>query len=95
MPAPCARVLDLDRAATTPLRPDVQAAMAPWWGAAGANPSAVHGGGRAARRAVEDAREQVAAALGAAPGEVVFTSGATEADQLAVLGVLATRPGAH
>lgn len=92
---PGAPVLDLDRAATTPLHPDVQAAMSPWWGAAGANPSAVHGGGRAARRAVEDAREQVAAAIGAAPSEVVFTSGATEADQLAVLGVLAAQPGGH
>lgn len=90
-----ARTLDLDRAATTPLHPDVRAAMMPWLGAAGANPSSVHGGGRAARRAVEDAREQVAAAVGAEPGEVVFTSGATEADQLAVLGVLAGRPGSH
>lgn len=95
MDRPVAGAIDLDRAATTPLHPDVLEAMRPWLGAAGANPSAVHGGGRAARRAVEDARERVAAAVGAAPSEVVFTSGATEADQLAVLGALAARPGGH
>lgn len=89
------RVLDLDRAATTPLLPEAREAMLPWLGAAGANASAVHAGGRAARRALEDARERVAAAVGAAPSEVVFTSGATEADQLALLGVAATRPGGH
>ncbi|MFU8888423.1 MAG: cysteine desulfurase family protein [Trueperaceae bacterium] len=88
-------VLDLDRAATTPLLPEVREAMLPWLGAAGANASAVHGGGRAARRALEDARERVAAAVGAAPSEVVFTSGATEADQLALVGVAAARPGGH
>lgn len=89
------RPLDLDRAATTPLRAEVAAAMAPWWGAAGANAAAVHGGGRAARRAVEDARERIAAAVGARPQEVVFTSGATEADQLAVVGVAQEHPGGH
>jgi len=94
-PAGAAHVLDLDRAATSLLRPEVREAMLPWFGAAGANASAVHGGGRAARRALEDARERVAAAVGAAPSEVVFTSGATEADQLALVGVGATRPGAH
>ncbi|MFN2322895.1 MAG: cysteine desulfurase family protein [Trueperaceae bacterium] len=95
--APSARTfdLDLDRAATTPLHPEVFEAMAPWFGVAGANPSSLHGGGRAARKAVEDARERVAAAVGVAPGEVVFTSGATEADQLGVLGVLAARRGGH
>ncbi len=94
-PANAPHVLDVDRAATTPLRPEVREAMLPWLGAAGANASAVHGGGRAARRALEDARERVAAAVGAAPSEVVFTSGATEADQLALVGVGATRPGGH
>ena len=92
---PADRVLDLDRAATTPLLPEVRDAMLPWLGAAGANASAVHGGGRAARRALEDARERVAAAVGAAPSEVVFTSGATEADQLALVGGAATCPGGH
>jgi cysteine desulfurase len=94
-PAKAGHVLDLDRAATTPLLGEVREAMLPWLGAAGANASAVHGGGRVARRALEDARERVAAAVGAAPSEVVFTSGATEADQLALLGVAATRPGGH
>lgn len=94
-PANADRVLDLDRAATTPLAPEVREAMLPWLGAAGANASAVHGGGRAARCALEDARERVAAAVGAAPTEVVFTSGATEADQLALVGVTATRPAGH
>jgi cysteine desulfurase len=89
------RPLDLDRAATTPLRPEVLEAMLPWLGAHGANASAVHGGGRAARRALEDARERIAAAVAASPLEVVLTSGATEADQLALLGVMAARPGGH
>src|SRR5918993_1610522 len=61
-----------------------------------ANPSSQHGQGRAARAAVETAREQVAALVGAAPGEVVFTSGGTEADNLAVKGtVLARAPEAR
>jgi cysteine desulfurase len=89
------RPLDLDRAATTPLHPAVREAMRPWWGAEGANASAVHGGGRAARRALEDARERIAAAVGAAPLDVVLTSGATEADQLALLGVMDAHPGGH
>lgn len=87
--------LDLDRAATTPLRPEVLEAMLPWLGPQGANASAVHGGGRAARRAVEDARERIAAAVGASASEVILTSGATEADQLAMLGVMAARPTGH
>jgi cysteine desulfurase len=93
--APSPEPLDLDRAATTPLHPDVLEAMRPWLGAQGANASAVHGGGRAARRALADARERVGAAVGASPLEVVFTSGATEADRLALFGVAAARPGAH
>jgi len=87
--------LDLDRAATTPLRADALEAMRPWLGARGANASAVHGGGRAARRALEDARERIAAAVGASPADVILTSGATEADQLALVGVAAARPGGH
>jgi len=88
-------VIDLDRAATTPVHPEVLAAMLPWFSASAGNPSSLHGAGRAARRAVEDAREHVAAALEATPRQVVFTSGATEALHLAVLGSLALRPGAH
>ena len=81
----------LDHAATTPLRPEVAAAMA---GAADAwgNPSSLHAAGRRAKVVLETARERVAAALGCEPGEVVFTSGGTEADTLAVRGVLETLP---
>lgn len=74
-----------DHHATTPVAPEVVAAMAPWT-AFSANPSSVHAAGRAARRAVEEAREEVARAIGGASGEIVFTSGGTEADNLAVRG---------
>ncbi|HEX7897060.1 MAG TPA: cysteine desulfurase family protein [Planctomycetota bacterium] len=76
----------LDHAASTPARPEARAAMEPWLADAG-NPSSLHAAGRRARRAVEDARERVAARLGADPKEIVFTSGATEANHLALLGV--------
>lgn len=87
----------LDHAATSPLRPEVRAAMEPWLGG-GANPSSAHAAGRRARAAVEQAREEVAGALGVAPLDVLFTSGGTEADNLAVLGLWraardAGRPG--
>ena len=79
----------LDHAATTPLRDEVLAAMLPvlrdTWG----NPSSLHGPGRRARVAVDRARERVAAVLGCEPGEVVFTGGGTEADNLALRGALA------
>ncbi|MGI8711537.1 MAG: cysteine desulfurase family protein [Acidimicrobiales bacterium] len=78
----------LDHAASTPMRPEAVAAMAPFGTDVFANPTASHRSGRAARRMLDDAREQVAAALGAEPGEVVFTSGGTEADNLAVDGVV-------
>jgi cysteine desulfurase len=77
----------LDNAATTPLRPEVLEAMLPFLTEHYANPSGAHVEARRARRAIDDARDQVAAAVGAEPGEVVFTSGGTEADNLAVLGV--------
>ncbi len=76
----------LDHAATTPVRPEVREAMAPFLSERFGNPSSVHGPGRAARAALEEARERVAAALGAEPSEVYFTGGGTEADNLAVLG---------
>ena len=82
----------LDYAASAPLRAEALAAMLPLLQRPAANPSSQHGPGRAARAAVETAREQVAALVGAAPGEVVFTSGGTEADNLAVKGVLLARP---
>jgi len=86
----------LDYAASAPLRPEALAAMLPFLEQPVANPSSQHGPGRAARGAVETAREQVAALVGAAPSQVVFTSGGTEADNLAVKGtVLAREPGAR
>jgi cysteine desulfurase len=84
MPAPA---VYLDNAATTPVLPEVRDAMAPFLDAeAFGNPSSPHRFGRAARAAVEQARRQVAAAVGAEPDWVYFTSGGTEADNLAVLG---------
>jgi cysteine desulfurase len=82
----------LDYAASAPLRPEALAAMLPLLERPAANPSSQHGQGRAARAAVETAREQVAALIGAAPGDVVFTSGGTEADNLAVKGTVLARP---
>jgi cysteine desulfurase len=84
----------LDHAATTPLRPEALDAMLPWLGQNFGNPSGAHSVARAARKAIDEARDAVAAALGCAPNEVVFTSGGTESDNLAVHGVVAARPGA-
>ena len=75
----------LDYNATAPVRPEAAAAVADALAATG-NPSSVHRFGRAARKRVEDAREQVAALIGAAPGEIVFTGGGTEANALALAG---------
>src|SRR6478752_3397851 len=75
----------LDHAATTPMVDEAIEAMTRQLGAVG-NPSSLHGSGRAARRVVEEARESIAVRLGALPAEVVFTSGGTEADNLAVKG---------
>ena len=82
----------LDYAASAPLRPEALAAMLPLLERPAANPSSQHAQGRAARAAVETAREQVAALVGVAPAEVVFTSGGTEADNLAVKGTVLDRP---
>lgn len=84
----------LDHAATTPLDARVLEAMLPYLRGEFANPASLHRPGQRARRAVETAREQVAAAIGAAPKEVVFTSGATEADNHALRAV-AERRGGH
>ncbi len=83
----------LDHAATTPLRPGVLEAMLPFLTDRFGNPSGSHTPARRAQQALDEAREVVAAGLGCLPGEVVFTSGGTEADNLAVLGVRAGRPG--
>ena len=76
----------LDHAATTPMRPEAVDAMLPFLTERFANPSGSHGASRDARRALDEARDDVAEALGCAPGDVVFTGCGTEADNLAVLG---------
>ncbi|MGW3648927.1 cysteine desulfurase family protein [Streptomyces sp. NPDC000878] len=76
----------LDHAATTPMLPEAVEAMTATLGVTG-NASALHAAGRRARRTVEEARETLAESLGARPSEVVFTSGGTEADNLAVKGL--------
>jgi cysteine desulfurase len=84
----------LDNNATTPVLPAVWAAMHSLHAEAFGNPASAHRAGRRARQALEDARERVAALVGAFPDEVVFTSGATEANNLA-LGGLTGAPPAH
>lgn len=76
----------LDHAASTPVRPEARAALTSWLDAA--NASATHRAGQDARVGVEEARERIATALGCAPSEVVFTSGATEADNLVIKGTV-------
>src|SRR3989441_9047090 len=90
----------LDNNATTPVLPEVLQAMLPFLGGADSmsfgnfgNPASAHGAGRRARQALEDARERTAALLGAHPDEVIFTSGATEANNLAVFGLAGPPPG--
>ncbi len=89
------RSVYLDHAATTPMRPEAIAAMTEELARLG-NPSSLHTEGRRARRVVEESREQLAEVFGARPSEVVFTSGGTEADNLAVKGLYwARRDGAR
>lgn len=76
----------LDHAATTPVRDEVMAAMTPFFGPRFGNPSSVHRWGRDARVALDEARERLAACLGAHADEVCFTSGGTEGDNFAILG---------
>src|SRR4051812_43102280 len=80
----------LDHAATTPILPEAAAAMTAQLGSVG-NANSLHASGRAARRVVEESRERVARALGCRPGEVVFTSGGTEANNLALKGLYWSR----
>ena len=89
------RMRYLDHAATTPPRPEVLEAMAPYMGEIFGNPSGIHAVSRRAKNAVEEARERAAAMLGAArPLDVVFTGGGTESDNLAIAGAaLAPAPG--
>src|SRR3979490_1723662 len=83
----------LDWNATTPLRPEAREAMAGAWDLAG-NPSSVHAEGRQARKLVEEARGCVAGAVGASPRNVIFTSGGTEANALALIPGLRRAGGA-
>ena len=78
----------LDHAATTPVRPEARDAMLPWLGDLVGNPSGAHRMARAARRALDDARDVFAEATGFEPGDIVFTAGGTEADDLAIDGVI-------
>jgi cysteine desulfurase len=93
MPRPLAY---LDHAATTPMRPEAVEAMAPFLAGTFGNPSGLHAAARAAKTALEEAREEIAALLGAGPSELVFTGGGTEADNLAVKGAArAARRAGH
>ncbi|HEV2010233.1 MAG TPA: cysteine desulfurase family protein [Candidatus Limnocylindria bacterium] len=83
----------LDHAATTPVDPEVAELMAQVLREVPGNPSSIYAEGRRARALVDRAREEVAAAIGAEPGEIVFTSGGTEADNLALRGVLKAHEG--
>jgi len=87
----------LDHAATTPLRPEVRAAMEPYLSADGfGNPSSLHANGQRAKRALDAARDTLACALGAQFSEITFTSGGTEADNAALVGVMLARGrGSH
>jgi len=80
--------LYFDYCATTPLLPEVREAMLPALENNFGNPSSMHAFGKEARAALENAREQVAEGIGASPEEIYFTSGATEANNLALIGTL-------
>jgi len=77
----------LDYAATTPTDPEVIKAMQPYFFERFGNPSSIHSFGQEAKKAIEDARERVAAFLGAKPEEIIFTSGGTESNNFAIEGV--------
>src|SRR5262249_29539126 len=87
------RTIYLDHNASSPLRPLALEAMRPWLTDAAGNPASAHAAGRHARRALEDAREQIASLVGAGADEAVFTSGATEANTLALFGLAGDPPG--
>ena len=80
----------MDANATTPVLPEVLEAMRPYWAAEFGNASSIHQPGQRARAAVDGAREQVAKLLNCRAAEIVFTSGGTESDNMALFGVLAT-----
>jgi cysteine desulfurase len=80
------RLIYMDHSATTPVHPEVVAAMQPFFSARFGNPSSVYGIARSSREALEDARAQVAGAVGAKPEEIYFTAGGTESDNWAIKG---------
>jgi cysteine desulfurase len=90
-----ARRVYLDHNASTPVHPEVVAAMLPFFAEEFGNPSSVHAFGRAAREAVDTARERIARFLAANPEELVFTSGGTESDNLGVKGLAHARERGH
>src|SRR5437868_13038433 len=81
----------LDYNATTPLAQTVGEAMRPFLGGTFGNPSSIHAAGRNARAAIDDSRDRLAHLLGAKPHELVFTSGGTESNNLAILGLALSR----
>ncbi len=81
----------LDHNASTPVHPEVLQAMLPYFSESFGNPSSIHGFGRGAKEALEASRETIAHFLGVGPDEVIFTSGGTESDNLAILGVARAR----
>lgn len=85
----------LDHAATSPVHPEVVAQFAEALGTVYGNPSSIHGTGRTARKTLDDARKELAASIGAGDNEIIFTSGGTEADNLAIFGTAAKKSGKH
>src|SRR5262249_17197574 len=83
----------LDHNATTPVEPEVLDAMLPYFSGDFGNAASIHTPGQRARAAVETAREQVAALIGARPQEIVFTSGGTESDNHAIFGIVRSASG--
>ena len=81
------KLIYLDHCATTPVHPEVMETMLPYFRDFYGNPSSIHAFGQDARKALDQAREKVAHLIGAHPGEIVFTSGGTEADNLAIRGI--------
>ena len=90
---PVTRRVYLDNNATTPVLPEVFEAMRPYFGQRFGNASSIHGYGQDARSAVERSRESLAALLACRASEIIFTSGGTESDNLAIAGLL--KPGDH
>jgi cysteine desulfurase len=81
----------MDHAATTPVDPEVVAAMLPFFTENYGNASSMHAFGQEARQAIEQARESIALLIGAKPDEIIFTSGGTESDNFAVKGIAYAR----